>query len=87
MCVVCVCVNVYIRIYIYVHTRIYVNIKLFLYFHLTCSRTYAHTYARAQDKSGAVDNGISESVRISQYGVASICRLLKIIGLFCKRAL
>ena len=56
--------------------RMYVYTYVYMYMHadIICTHRYTYTYIRWKTLSGS-------------YGVATISRLLKIIGLFCKRAL
>ena len=63
---------IYIYIYTHVHLRMYVCVHIHVQILVYCIYSYICTCLYTQ---------------IYAYGVATISRLLKIIGLFCKRAL
>ena len=67
----CMCVYAYINTHIYV--CMYTYMYIFVYVH-TCICMYVRIYIYTL--SGDLGNQL--------YGVATICRLLKIIGLFCR---
>ena len=56
---------------------------------VTHCNTLQHTATHCNDDASTTFLKLSShtTLTVSQYGVATTCRLLKIIGLFCKRAL
>jgi len=60
--------------YVYTHTR-------------TATHTRAHARIHAYTQHDGITGFKFNSVRAKLYGVATISRFLKIVGLFCKRAL
>jgi len=86
MCVyICIYVCVYICIYIYVNINIYKHIFSWHTHTLSLSLSHTHTHTHTQEVTFV--GIIFVQMEINYWGVATISRLLKIIGLFCKRAL
>ena len=71
-------IHIHICIYAYTYTYIYTHIytHIFTYVHINVWHTYKQMYIC-----------IHNDVKTYKYGVATISRRLKIIGLFCKRAI
>jgi len=82
----------YIYIYIYTHTYIHIyiyvwmNMYIYRYKHINI-HTYVWIYEHINLSSKCGFMRIRLWVHNNWYGVASISKLLKITGLFCKRAL
>ena len=82
-------------IHIYKHIYIYVNICMYIYMkraRQTVTRAAVRAPLDSKDLYALSLSVLSLSLSFSlsfslSYGVATISRLLKIIGLFCKRAL
>jgi len=86
--------------WVYIHFCIYINIPRLPYT-LLCLYQYQDTHIPTEDLNTTISTFCSIStsrdypihfciyinIRTHTYGVASISRLLKIIGLLCKRAL
>ena len=71
-------IHILICTYIYIYTHIYIYVCMYVYTYVyvciyICICIYRHTYIHIYLKP--------------RYGVATMSRRLKIIGLFCKRAL
>ena len=80
--------RIYIHIYAYTHTYTYIHVhtnihmRIYVYIYIyECIQI--HMYTRSTHTYKPVEN----AHMYSGYGVATISRRLKIIGLFCKRAL
>jgi len=69
-------IYMYICIYVYIYINISICICMYIYIHVCIEYTN-------------LDRGFrcAEAMHHSQHGVATMSRILKIIGLFCKRAL
>ena len=80
----------YIYTHIYIHIHIQKQIQVFFEYIQICIHMYTHTHTHAQ-MHFCLDIFMCIIVDVVPYihshGVATISRLLKIIGLFCKRAL
>ena len=64
-------------IFLYTHTHTHTHIYIYIYIYVMCRKVSIQSILYV---SAYIRQSIS-------YGVATIRRLLKIIGLFCKRAL
>ena len=96
------CIHVYIYtihicVYIYIHFYIHAYICIYMYIYIN---TYlltneihpiplAGSFAKLETKAQSQSSKVSFHLNMAKetYGVATISRLPKIIGLFCKRAL
>jgi len=74
-----ICIDAYIYIGIYEYMDTYIHIPEYV-----CMRMCVCGWVCV---CFHVTTDIWESIPVYSYGVATISRLLKIIGLFCKRAL
>jgi len=94
--------HVYIRVHTYESCHTYESVTNLLIDHLEVMSTHipwykSHVYIRVHTYESChtyesvtnllIDHLEVMSTHIHRYGVATTCRLLKIMGLFCKRAL
>ena len=68
---ICIIVYIYVHIYTLMYNHICAYVQMYIYAYI-----YINTFHHA-----------APARHIALYGVATISRILKIIGLFCKRAL
>jgi len=80
-----ICTYIYIYVYIYIYTHTYIG--------ATYERVMSHTSMSRASRGKGGENLLRRSKvtphgeSLVSYGVATISRMLKNIGLFCKRAL
>jgi len=80
-----VLIEIYVYIYIYVYTYIYIHIYLCTYILMVVQS--ARIASCRGNSSSLPSSGGSQQIQSNSYGVASVCWIDKIRGLFCKRAL
>ena len=74
-------IHVHIHIYVYKYIHIFVFIYTYIYSIYTCEYVYI---VIVQNNLQLYKTPAKDTPSISRYGVATISRLLKIIGLFCR---
>jgi len=94
---VCVCVRVRARVYVYVCVCVCVGDQVVISYGAESSETLLQNYGFVPEVRACVCVRarvhvcvcvcVCDQVVIISYGVATISRLLQMIGLFCKRAL
>jgi len=83
------CIHKYIHTHLYKCTQIYTLANTYTHTHKhTNTHTHIHTHTtHTQERPIIYERTRQRRQSVDTYGVATTYRLLKIIGLFCKRAL
>jgi len=93
LCTVYFFTYIYVHIYIYIHTYTYAYIYKYTYIYIYIqihihTRIYTHMHMKiCMYIHIHIHIYLPKARSLCEYGVATISRLLEIVGLFCKRAL
>jgi len=87
--IICIYIYLFIHIYIIYFYIIYIYIYTHVFFLRAYVSIYKYSYACIYIwiLSPSIESNDKHSVVLAMYGVASVSRIDKIVGLFCKRAL